>query len=107
MALSLEIREQIANHAFMQINGVDFMRLWEVREVHKIYEIVLISVAIKEKVHWKQIYDFDKDGKYFGCLCVALLVIHDALKYWFPSQNDCKSVLQEREYAVVKSYHLL
>jgi hypothetical protein len=89
----------------MQHGGADFMRLWEVKNIYTLYEIVLTSVALKESVHWKLIYDFDNSSPYFSNLCVAVLIIHNALKYGFVEEKLENSILQHKEFSIVKSYY--
>lgn len=101
MAITPEIRTQVQNHAFMQKGGVDFMRLWEIKDVSKIYEIVLLNVAAKHGVHWRRLYN---EIEFLPSLCVSVLIIYDALKYNFFEEKMRNSMLQDRENSIVKSY---
>jgi len=104
MEITAEIKKQIQDHEYMKHSATDFMRLWEVKEVSKIYEIVLLNVAAKEGVDWNRIY---KESQFFPCLCVAVLLIYDALKYMGFNEKQKISILQDREYAIVFSYPLV
>lgn len=106
MILTQDQIQKISEHPFLKVGGADFMRLWDVKSVHNIYEIVLINVAIKEKVHWKKIYDFNPSSFYYTHLCVAILLIYDALKFVSAGEINRDSYLQQRELDIVKSYSL-
>lgn len=106
MTLTHDHIQKISEHPFLKVGGADFMRLWEVNGVQNIYEIVLINVAIKEKVHWKKIYDFNPSSLYYPQLCVAVLLIYDALKFVSAGEINRDSYLQQNELEIVKSYSL-
>lgn len=106
MTFTPELIQKISAHPFLKVGGADFMRLWDIEGVHNIYEIVLINVAIKEKVHWKMIYDFNPNSSFYPQLCVAILLIYDALKFVSGGKINRDSIMQQKELEIVKSYSL-
>ena len=105
MELGYKAIKQINEHPFMSFGGSDFMMLWDTKDIHIIYERVIKSIAIREKVHWKKIYDFRNTSKYYTQLCVAILLIYDALKYQHFGDTNKDSVLHPKELEIVKSYY--
>jgi hypothetical protein len=98
--------ENISAHPFMKTGGTDFMKLWQIKDIDTIYEIVFTNIAIKEKVHWKTIYVFSSSSIYYSQLCVAILVIYDALKYLVSDLSLRRIFMQPKELEIINSYFL-
>lgn len=85
--------------------GTTPLRLWDVDGVAGLYERVFINVALQAGVSWMEIYNFDKRSPQYTNLCVAIIIIHNALTYHGYSFEASHRVLQPREFAIIKSYY--
>jgi hypothetical protein len=103
----MPLRQRISKHPFMATFGTTHLRLWDADGVAGLYERVFINVAVLAGVSWREIYNFNKRSPQYANLCVAIIVINNALLYYGYSVDASRWVLQPRELAIIKSYYKL
>jgi len=101
------LRQRILKHPLMSPFGTTNLRLWDANGVAGLYERVFLNVALLAGVKWGEIYNFDKRSPQYANLCVAILIINNALPYYGYSVDVSRWVLQPREAAIIKSYYNL
>lgn len=101
----LGLRSSIANNRLMHKNNNWFVKLYDHLEVYDIYKRVFTKVAAEVCVGWREIYNFDENSRYYEYLCVALILIHDAIVYYGQTIDSALFFLQPEEAKIIKSYY--
>lgn len=97
----------IQNHPFMQKKGCEFMRLDTTQLPHQIVEKILLNVAARNSMTWKELLNTDYyDTDTFAEACVAVILVN---KYLFATIDDDRfvnyPVLGFKHYDVIDEYY--
>lgn len=92
----------IRENDLMQPNGCDFMQLYRVKKPYEIIERILINVAAKNGMTWKQLLETKySQTELFAELCTAVILIDKYLYDVFSMDEKDRYSLVGYEYAQI------
>lgn len=102
MKTNARILLMIQEHDYMQSNGCDFMQLYRVKKPYEIIERVLLNLAAKNGLTWKQLLETKySQTELFVELCVAVIIIDRYLYEVFRLEENIRYSLIGYEYAQI------
>lgn len=98
---------RIQQHEYMQPKGVKFMQLERCKKPYEIIEIILLNVAAKNGIKWKDLLQTDyNQTDMFAELCVAVILIDRYLDDIFDMNQGSRLTLVGYQFSyILDQYH--